>query len=206
MGVDGRLRRWEARDVAGIFTVADLDEVADAVAQAWEAGAEREWSVPAGTLEWSCAKTADHAIDTLIAPAFFLASRRTDRYPAGGWSPGETATPRDFIDAVGMGARLLGGVVSAAEADATAILFRNPPTIGVAADFAPRGALELAIHAHDVCVGLGIAFEPPRQPCEHLRQHVRSWPFWGGSWPHLSMDGDPWLDILRSSGRLTSLP
>ena len=78
-----------------------------------------------------------------------------------------------------MGARILGAVVAETPKDAGALLFRYPPTIGIAADFAPRGALELTIHAHDVCSGLGVEFEPPRHACERLRQHVKGWPFWG---------------------------
>src|SRR5215212_8590062 len=96
----------------GVFTVRDLYDVAGCVAEAWGAGIDLDWSARAGTLDWSCVKTANHAIDTLIAPAFFLASRRTDRYPEGGWSPGDDAAPAQFVDAVEMGGRLLGGVVS----------------------------------------------------------------------------------------------
>ena len=188
--------------MGGMFTVEDLYVVAECVADAWRALVHRDWSVRAGTLEWTCLQTADHAIDTLIAPAFFLASRRTDRYPEGGWHPGVDASPEQFVDAVLQGARILGGVVSGSPADATALLFRNPPTLGVAADFAPRGALELVIHAYDVCAGMGGDLQPPREACEHLRQHVEDWPFWGSYWPKLSMEGDPWVDLLTCSGRL----
>ena len=184
------------------FTVRDLYGLAECVIESWRSGIDRDWSAQAGTLDWSCAKTANHAIDTLIAPAFFLASRRTDRYPEGGWSPGDDAAPAQFVDGVAMGARILGGVVRDAPADATALLFRMPPTIGVAADFAPRGALELILHAQDVCAGLGVDLQPPRSACENLRQHVRGWPFWGSYWPHLSMSGDPWDDLLTSTSRL----
>ena len=187
--------------MAAIFTVQDLDDLAECVVRAWGSALDRDWSARAGTLEWSCARTANHAVDTLIAPAFFLASRRADRYPDGGWSPGDDATPQQFVDAVAMGARLLGGVVSGSPPDARALLFRNPPTIGGPEDFAPRGALELVLHAHDVCAGLGVDLRPPHDAVENLRQHVAVWPFWGSSWPHLSMAGDPWTDLLEASGR-----
>lgn len=186
-----------------IFSVDDLDAVAACVTEAWGRGLDGDWDAPAGTLEWSCRKTADHAIDTLIAPAFFLASRRTESYPPGGWHPGEDADPQQFVDAVDMGARILGGVVEAAPPDVRAIIFQRPVTVAPPADFAPRGALELILHAHDVCEGLGIDFDPPREACENLRHHVRSWPFWNPDyWPPLTMTGDPWLDLLRSSHRL----
>lgn len=185
------------------FSVEDLYEVAGAVAEAWRGGLNRDWDARAGTLEWSCRQTADHAVDTLVAPAFFLASRKTDAYPDGGWSPGVEAAPEAFVDGVEMGARILGAVVSAAPPDARAIIFRRPVTVSPPADFAPRGALELVLHAHDVCSGLGVEFEPPRPACEKLRQHVQSWPFWKPDfWPPLTMTGDPWHDLLRSTHRV----
>jgi hypothetical protein len=63
------------------FTVDDLYTLTELVAAAWTAGADRDWSVPAGTVEWSCTKTADHAVDCVYAPEFFLASRKQDAYP-----------------------------------------------------------------------------------------------------------------------------
>lgn len=119
--------------------------MAGSVVDAWRTGLDRDWSARAGTLEWSCAKTADHAVDALMAPAFFLASRRTDRYPAGGWSLGGAAQPEMFIEGVEVGARILGSVVATTPDDVRAILFRHYGTLGRPADFVPRGALELVL-------------------------------------------------------------
>jgi hypothetical protein len=187
-----------------LFSVDDLYDVADCVADAWRGALDRDWSARAGVVDWSCAKAADHAVDTLLAPAFFLASRRTDAYPAGGWSPGEDAAPAAFADGVEMCARILGGVVSSTPDDVRALLIRHDGVIGRPADFAPRGGLELIIHARDVCTGLDVELDPPRDACEHLRRHVQHWPFWGGYWEPLTMDGDPWIDLLRASGRLAT--
>jgi hypothetical protein len=53
-----------------------------------------------------------------------------------------------------------------------------------------------------VCTGLGVPFTPPADVSEHLRAHTRDWPFWSlPGWSPLSTDGDPWLDLLRCSGR-----
>ncbi|MDQ3107084.1 MAG: hypothetical protein M3Q68_04685 [Actinomycetota bacterium] len=134
------------------FTAEDLDELSEVVADAWLSGAEGDWSAPAGTLEWSCRATADHAVDCVYAPAFFLASRRP---------------PRDFL---------------------------------------PRGALELILHAHDVCSGLGVVFEPPPGLCERLREHTRPWPMWDLGWKRLGSTDDPWDDLLQASGRMRRTP
>ena len=62
------------------FTYEDLDAVTECVAGAWRAGADRDWSARAGTLDWSCARTADHALDAVLAVALFLAAGRQDGY------------------------------------------------------------------------------------------------------------------------------
>ena len=188
------------------FAVRDLLVVTASVADAWTRGLDADWTAQAGTLEWSCARTAAHAVDTLVAPAFFLASRRTDRYPSGGWSSDEPTSPEELVEGVETGGQLLAAVVAGTPPDVRALLFQRPPTLGTPADFAPRGALELIIHAHDVCAGLGVEFDPPRDACENLRRHVSGWPFWGSYWPALSMKGDPWLDLLRASQRLSEPP
>lgn len=191
----------------GPFSCDDLAQLTDTVAAAWTAAAGRDWSVPAGTVEWSCTKTADHAIDCVIAPAAFLASRRTDAYPAGGgWTLGDDATPAALVEALQIVTRLHVALVSTTPSDVRAILWRRPaPHIAPPADFVPRAALELALHAHDVCAGLGVEFAPPADVAMHLRDHTREWPFWSSDtiagWSALTDDPDAWADLLRASGR-----
>ena len=95
------------------FTAGDLEELSALVATTWITAADGDWSAPAGTLEWSCLATADHAVDCVYAPAFFLASRRTDRYPhAGGdLTMGEEATPERLVESLAIATRLLVAVV-----------------------------------------------------------------------------------------------
>ena len=186
------------------FTVDDLTTLTDVVVAAWTAGLDRDWSVPAGSLDWSCARTADHAVDTLLAPAFFLASRRTDDYPTTGAStPGPDADPAALIEALVTASRVLAAVVLAAGPGERAIIWRRPrvETRGPE-DFVPRGALELILHAHDVSAGLGVPFAPPADLCERLRSHTADWPHWTSpGWSPLTMAGDPWADLRRASGR-----
>jgi hypothetical protein len=65
----------------GPFTPDDFAELSALVIAAWTSGLDRDWSAPAGTLEWSCFTTADHTIDCVFSYALFLASRRDDVYP-----------------------------------------------------------------------------------------------------------------------------
>lgn len=187
-----------------MFTADDLYALSDLVAATWMSAAGRDWSVPAGTLDWSCTKTADHAVDCVYAPAFFLASRRLDAYPEAGGDleMGERATPALLVESLGIATRILVAVVHDAGPDLRAVLFRRPEVLTAPpADFLPRGALELILHAHDVCAGLQVPFEPPAELCHRLCEHTRPWPMWTVGWDGLAETGDPWGDLLTSSGR-----
>ncbi len=187
------------------FTVDDLYELSDIVAAAWAQGAERDWSAPAGSLDWSCTNTADHAIDCVYAPAFFLASRKLDGYPEVGadLTLGPAATPEQLVQSLGMATRILAAVVNDAPPETRAVIFRRPEILTAAPeDFVPRGALELILHAHDVCTGLHIPFEPRADLCHRLREHTRAWPYWTSpGWSKPRSSEDAWLDLLVGSGR-----
>jgi hypothetical protein len=192
-------------DEATPFTRHDLDLLAGVVTASWGSALDRDWSAPAGTLEWSCTRTADHTVDAVLAVAFFLASRRTDAYPdwAAPVTLGPDARPDQLVEALATVARVLSGVIAGAEPGATAIIWRRPaPEARPAADFAARGALELVLHGHDVCAGLGVPLRPPPDACARLRDHTRGWPHWGApGWRPPPATNDPWRDILIGSGR-----
>ena len=155
-------------------------------------------------LEWTCSRTADHAIDTVLAPAFFLASRKRDDYPAYGvFTPGPAAEPDVLAEALEAAARVLVGVVSTTDPAVRAVIWRRP-TIATAPpeDFVPRGGLELILHADDVCCGLGVPFRPPEDLCDRLRVHTQTWPAWSSpGWAPMTMRGDAWADLQTASGR-----
>ena len=103
-------------------------------------------------------------------------SRNVDAYPevGGDLTLGPEANPAKLVQSLEMASRLLAVVVNDAEPDARAIIFRRPePLTGVPADFVPRAATELILHAHDVGQGLGVPFEPPVGLCYRLREHTR---------------------------------
>jgi hypothetical protein len=61
----------------------------------------------------------------------------------------------------------------------------------------------LALHGHDVCSGLGVRLEPPADAIDRLRRHCADWPYWssGAPWRTPALSGEPWPDLLASSGR-----
>ena len=188
-----------------MFTRADLEALTEIVADAWTAGADRDWSAQAGTVEWTCTRTADHAVDCVFAPAFFLASRRTDGYPDAGenFTVGPDATPAQLVEALRIASRVLAAVVADADPSVRAVIFRRPDVITAPPpDFLPRGALELILHAHDVCKGLGVQFEPPVTVCAHLLEHTAGFPYAAVGWTKPDpVAPDPWGELLRATGR-----
>lgn len=178
----------------GPFTVDDFDWLSRLVLDAWGSAVDGDWTVPAGALEWSCFKTADHTVDCVFSYAFFLASRKTDWYPNWGeLHANEGATPADILDGLRAASELLRATILAAPAETQAIIALGPePRTGDPQDFAARGGLELILHAHDVCSGLGVPFDPPRDLCERLLTHTGGQPA-----------EDPWQALLDRSGRPT---
>jgi hypothetical protein len=185
--------------VGSTFTVEDFAQLSTLVLDAWESGLDRDWAAPAGTLEWSCIKTADHTIDCVFSYALFLASRCQDGYPNFGELHAlPDATPRDLIDGLRAVTTMLTAVIVTAEPEVRAVIWYRPEAeTGSPQDFAARGALELILHAHDVCLGLGVLFEPPPGLCARLFEHTRDWPLE----PSVPASSDPWADLLERSGR-----
>jgi hypothetical protein len=188
----------------GVFSRADLEALTAAVADAWRAGAGGNWSAQAGTVEWSCTRTADHAIDCTFAPAFFLASRKQDAYPDMGavYTVGPDATPGQLVQALSVASRVLAAVVADADPEVRAVIRRRPEVmLAPPLDFLARGVCELILHAHDVCKGLGVPFDPPSEVCTHLIEHTADWPWSSPGWSRPSPTDDPWGELLRASGR-----
>jgi hypothetical protein len=185
--------------VDATFSPEDFATLSRLVLEAWRSGVDADWSVPAGSLEWSCRKTADHTVDCVFSYAFFLASRRLDTYPPFGELHAlPNATPADIVDGLRAATTMLSAVIATAEPQARAVIGLLPHTqTGSPRDFAARGALEMLLHAHDVCTGLDIAFHPPNDVCARLRDYAREWP----GQARLPATDDPWSDLLERSGR-----
>jgi hypothetical protein len=183
------------------FTVDDLQALSDLVLDAWGAAVGRDWTVPAGTLEWTCWATAEHTVDCVFSYALFLASRKEDGYPALDVLRAlPDAAPADLVEGLRAVTTMLVAVIRAAPPDARATLFggSREPFVARAPWFAPRGGLELILHAHDVCSGLGVAFTPPADLCARLLTSTDGWP---GAVAGFAPSGDPWPDLLVRSGR-----
>lgn len=182
----------------GPFAVADFADVATLSIEAWSVVPDADWGSPTATLEWSRFETADHTIDCVFSYAFLLASRAQGAYPPFGEVHALAgATPLDLVDGLRAVTNLLLATITVASPDTRAIIWRRPePTLGSPKDFAARGAHELILHTHDICAGLRVDFDPPRDVCQRLADHTAAWPY-----GDLERTADPWSDLLARSGR-----
>lgn len=156
-----------------------------------------DWSMPAGTLDCGCTRTAEHIIDCLFSYALQLAARATEGFlPFTELRALPEASSNDLV--VGLGA--IGELYAS--------LLRSAPDDAVASDglmmldprhWAARGAYEVLLHTHDILEGLGASFDPPVEACAWVASPPKLW--------MLDRDGtakaggDPWRGLLVGSGR-----
>ncbi|TLS41277.1 GNAT family N-acetyltransferase [Streptomyces montanus] len=167
------------------------EAVAGAVALLRTAAGERDWSVNAGRLDWSCRRTAEHIASDLIAYAGQLAGRPTDRYVPFDITFDECEGVEDVLDVIEATGALLAAAVRTAPREARAFHpypFRSANREG----FAAMGVAEVLLHTHDIAEGLGIAYEAPAQLCEDVLTRI---------FPHIRPGPDHWRTLLWATGR-----
>lgn len=164
---------------------------------------DRDWTTPAGDLEWTALETLDHIIDAVGFSAAHLASRRAERLPfytasivakPDGEIPVRSAALLPGLEAM---AAVLADVVTAAPPGARSVAYPGKPALS-ASDFAAIGCTELLVHTDDICRGLGVSFDPPSPLCQKVVDH--RWP-WAGS-----LHVDPWTAMRFAWGRIAVPP
>ncbi|WBB70862.1 maleylpyruvate isomerase N-terminal domain-containing protein [Micromonospora sp. WMMD812] len=119
----------------------------------------RGWTVPAGTLEWSCWATAAHVAHDLLAYAGQVTGRPDDGYLPFDLRVSPAAGPREVLAVVTACGGLLATAVDAADPAVRAWHY-GPCDPG---GFAAMGVAETLLHTWDVTSGLGVRWEPPSE-------------------------------------------
>jgi hypothetical protein len=170
--------------------------VRDLVLETLEERVALDWSVPAGSLEWSCWQTVDHIIDCVFSYAFQLASRAQRGFlpfqelrAMSGAEPSELVTGLRGITELFSG--LLGSVPADAEASDGAFVLDVD-------DWAVRATYEMLLHTHDVVVGLGGRFDPPSSMCTWVMASPKLWML---DRRIATRFANPWEGLLAGSGR-----
>lgn len=138
----------------------DVDRAVAEMVRVLEPHAGRDWSVQAGSLEWSCWTTAAHVAHDLLAYSAQLAG-----LPGDGYLPFDVVVrpdtpPHGVLQVVSACGALLGSALTTARPEARAWHWGpcDPP------GFAAMGTAETLLHTYDITQGLGLSWLPPAQP------------------------------------------
>jgi mycothiol maleylpyruvate isomerase-like protein len=181
---------------------ADVDRVVRLALDLLSTAVDRDWSVPARGLDWSCAETVEHVAHDLFTYAMQLAPAR----PA---LTGYVPVARQFRREGGPGLRIsadpaagVAGLLQVLEASGallTAMLTvvpddrRSYHLYGPSdpSGFAAMAVVEVVVHLHDVAGGLGLDWLPPADLCAAaLRRLFPAAP-----------PGEAWAVLLECTGR-----
>ncbi|MFI6236154.1 maleylpyruvate isomerase N-terminal domain-containing protein [Micromonospora sp. NPDC050784] len=140
-------------------TAAHLREAAEEMTRVLLPHRDRDWSVPAGSLRWSCWTTAAHVAHDLLGHAGQVTGRPDDGYLPYDLRVSPDASPAQVLTVVRACAGLLAAAVDAAPPDARAWHWGPCDPAG----FAAMGVAETLLHTHDITLGLGVPWQPPQR-------------------------------------------
>ena len=136
-------------------TAEDLDAAVSTTVTTLRPATGRDWSAPAGALEWDCWHTAEHLGDVLLSAAHLVA-QPTTRYVRFMTNADKEAAAAEVLEFAEAGGRILAATVRT-----------SPPRCGLApsgmADpegFAGMGCVEALVHGLDIAQGLGLTLDP----------------------------------------------
>lgn len=151
--------------------------------------AERDWSLAAGDLTWTCRATAEHIASDLIAYAGQLIGE-----PSSGFVPFDIqveaeATNHGLVSVI----RTTGGLLAAAVATVAASARGwHPHGMGDREAFAAMGIVETFVHTRDIAQGLGLNWSAPEDLCEKVLFRL---------FPDRPKQDAPWPTLLWCTGR-----
>ncbi|MQA81364.1 MAG: hypothetical protein GEV10_23260 [Streptosporangiales bacterium] len=165
----------------------DVDDAVTEMVRVLGPHVTADWTVGAGTLDWSCWTTAAHVADDLLAYASQVAGGATTAYLPFDLNVHADTPPADVLQVVAACGSLLSGAIAVAAPDARAWHFGPSDTGG----FAAMGVGETLLHTYDIAAGLGIPWRPSaRLSAGVLRRLVPDAP-----------QGDPVDVLLWRTGR-----
>ena len=92
-------------------TADDLDAAVSTTLTTLRPATGRDWSVPAGALEWDCWHTAEHIGDCLLSYAGQLVAQPTTRFVRFEVTADKDASPAEVLEFAEAGGRILAATV-----------------------------------------------------------------------------------------------
>ena len=174
-------------------TADDLDAAVSTTVTTLRPATGRDWSVPAGALEWDCWHTAEHIGDCLLSYAGQLVAQPTTRFVRFEVYADTDAAPAEVLEFAEAGGRILAATVRACPPQ---VRGWHPTGMADPEGFAGMGCVEALVHGHDIAQGLGLVLDPPREGCTRVLARM---------FPHMVADLanlDPWTALLWATGRI----
>jgi len=148
---------------------------------------DQDWQVHAGSLDWTCWRTAAHVGHDLLAYATQIASRATSAYLPCSLLIDANASPRQVLEVITASGALLAAAINTA-GPAVRAWHWGPTDPG---GFAALGVNEVLAHTYDVALGLGVPC-PAEAACAAVLNRL---------FPE-APDGDPVQVLLWCTGRV----
>jgi uncharacterized protein (TIGR03083 family) len=151
--------------------------------------ADKDWSLRAHDLEWSCRHTVGHISRALSSYSLHLANRATARihYPA---TDDPQLTVSELITLVAAMAAVLAEVVRAAPAKTRGW---HPQGLADAGGFVAMGCSEIIIHTGDIARALNAPFDPGEELPDRVARRLFPW---------APADADGWSALRWGNGRI----
>ena len=167
----------------------DLRDAAALCRRALDPLVDRDWSVPAGDLDWDVRSTLTHVCDAVGWYAAHLAvqGRRRLRVDV---RVHDDATNAEVLDVLDAAAATLAHVARAAPPNG-----RGYHSAGIAdvTGFVAMGCDEMLVHGWDACLGLGLGLVVPPDRAARVCQRLFPW---------APADDAPWPALLWANGRV----
>jgi hypothetical protein len=177
-------------------TASDLESAISCMMSGLLPVTDRDWSVPAGTLEWDCWHTGEHIGDCLMSYAWQLAVQPTTRYVRAVATVEKDASPAEVLEFAVTGGRVLASMVRTSPAHVRAF---HPAGMADPEGFAALGCNETLLHGNDIAQGFGLRLKPPHDVCRRVLSRI-----YPQALAELA-DADPWTALLWAGGR-TEVP
>jgi uncharacterized protein (TIGR03083 family) len=170
----------------------DLKSAASQMVTTLSPVADKDWAIPAETLEWSSRFTLDHTVNALMSYATHLATRAPARRPRLRETI-DAQSEAELLISVESAAAILAEVCQAAPDDARGF---HPAGMADWSGFVGMGCTEILIHTDDIARAFDIDFQADPELSRRVLDRIFPW---------APNDGEAW-QILRWAAGRTSLP
>ena len=149
----------------------DLVAAADLATATLGPALDRDWSVRAGALDWSCRRTLDHMIDALLFFSAHIATRAIRRLPSIRNGDADRSTT-ELLTVLDVSAAITAELLREFGPDERAF---HPAGMADRSGYLGVACEEVVMHTADIAAGLGISFAPPDELSRKIVARIFPW-------------------------------